>query len=160
MPVIEVAKNLDDLTFAITTEYEVTAERAWQLWSDPRQLERWWGPPTYPATVTDHDLVPGGRVAYCMTGPAGDEFRGWWNVTEVTAPRVLVFSDGFADDSGAPNPDLPVIVSNVSIDDRPGGVTMTVTSTFPSREAMDQIMAMGMEEGMTSAMGQIDGVLD
>ena len=44
-------------------------ERVWQLWADPRQLERWWGPPTYPATFTQHDLAPGGHVEYHMTGP-------------------------------------------------------------------------------------------
>ena len=45
----------------ITAEFDATVERSWQLWADPRQLERWWGPPTYPATVVEHDLVPGGR---------------------------------------------------------------------------------------------------
>ena len=160
MPVTAVETNLDDLMFVITTELDISAERAWELWSDPGQLERWWGPPTYPATVTEHNLVPGGRVAYCMTGPTGDEHPGWWSVTEVVAPRTLVFSDGFADESGLPNHDLPVIVSRVDIVDRPGGVTMTVSSDFPTREAMEQILAMGMVEGMTQAMGQIDGVLD
>ena len=47
------------LTMTITAEFDAPIERVWQLWADPRQLERWWGPPTYPATVVDHDLSPG-----------------------------------------------------------------------------------------------------
>src|SRR5436853_623354 len=78
-------------------------ERAWQLWADPRQLERWWGPPTYPATVVDHDLSPGGRVTYFMTGPEGDKAGGWWEVAAVDPPRRLEFTDGFADGNGEPN---------------------------------------------------------
>ena len=53
---------------------------------DPRQLERWWGPPTYPATVVDHDLTPGGRTTYFMTGPDGDKHAGYWQITAVDEP--------------------------------------------------------------------------
>ena len=69
----------------ITVEFDATVERAWQLWADPRQLERWWGPPTYPATFVDHDLSPGGRRTYYMTSPEGDKPHGWWEVLAVDA---------------------------------------------------------------------------
>jgi uncharacterized protein YndB with AHSA1/START domain len=159
MSVTDVRKDTDNLTMTVTTEYDVTAERAWQLWADPRQLERWWGPPTYPATVEQHDLTPGGQVTYFMTGPEGDKARGWWKILSAEPPRLLEIEDGFADDTGAPNPDLPTGVMRVEITDRPGGVTMTVVSRFPSAEAMEQLLGMGMEEGMREAMGQIDAVL-
>ena len=112
-----------------------------------------------PATFEDHDLTPGGRVTYYMTGPKGDRPRGWWKVLEVEPPRRLVVEDGFADDSGAPNPELPTIVMRVDIADRAGGVTMTIATRFPSVEAMDQLLGMGVEEGMREAVGQIDAIL-
>ena len=93
----------DALTLTIAAEFDASPERVWQLWADPRQLERWWGPPTYPATFTEHDLAPGSRVEYHMTGPEGDQPRGFWDIVEVEAPRSLVFRDGFANDDGTPN---------------------------------------------------------
>jgi uncharacterized protein YndB with AHSA1/START domain len=159
MSITSISKDTDQLTMTVTADYDVSADRAWQLWADPRQLERWWGPPTYPATVEQHDLREGGRVGYYMTGPEGDRHRGWWNVREVEAPRLLVVEDGFADESGAPNPDMPTMVMRVEITDRPGGVTVTISSRFPSLEAMEQLLQMGMEEGLTQAMGQIDAIL-
>ena len=36
---------------------------------------------------------------------------------------------------------------------------MTVTSRFATLEQMEQLVAMGMVEGMTGAMGQIDDLL-
>jgi uncharacterized protein YndB with AHSA1/START domain len=159
MSVTDVRKDTDNLTMTVTAEYDVTAERAWQLWADPRQLERWWGPPTYPATVEEHDLTAGGHVSYYMTGPEGDKPRGWWKVLEAEPPRLLEIEDGFADDTGAPNPAMPTMIMRVEITDRPGGVTMTIGTRFPSAEAMEQLLGMGMEEGMREAMGQIDGVL-
>jgi uncharacterized protein YndB with AHSA1/START domain len=160
MGVTSVHKDRDALTMTVTAEYEVTPDRAWQLWSDPRQLERWWGPPTYPATVEKHDLTPGGTITYFMTGPEGDRHQGWWEVLEVEAPRLLVVRDGFADADGSPNPDMPTMVMRVTVNDRDGGgVVLTMLSTFPSLEALDQLLAMGMEEGLMAAMSQIDGVL-
>jgi len=80
-------------------------------------------------------------------------------VLEVEPPRLLVVEDGFADETGAPNPDMPTMVMRVEIADRPGGVTMTIASRFPSLEAMEQVLAMGMEEGIREAAGQIDAIL-
>ena len=144
----------------ITAEYAAPIERVWNLWADPRKLERWWGPPTYPATFVDHDLTPGGHVAYFMTGPEGDKPHGWWRVLSVEAPHRLEFEDGFADDAGDPNPDMPTMTIRVALDEQAGGTTrMTIETTFPSKESMEQLISMGMEEGMTAAVGQIDGLL-
>jgi uncharacterized protein YndB with AHSA1/START domain len=159
MGVTRVLVDPEMATMTVTAEYDVPAERAWQLWGDPRQLERWWGPPSYPATVVDHELEPGGHVTYVMTGSEGDRHRGWWRVLEVEPPRRLVVEDGFADESGQPSPDMPATLMCVVIDDRPGGVIVTIESTFPSAAAMEQLISMGMQEGMESAMGQIDEVL-
>src|SRR5690606_21406588 len=117
-------------------------------------------PPSYPATVEEHDLRPGGRVTYYMTGPEGDQPRGLWHVVEAQPPRLLVVEDSFADETWTPNPEMPTTAMRVEITDRDGGgVTMTITSTFPSAEAMEQLVAMGMEEGIKEALAQIDALL-
>ncbi len=78
MTVTAVEKDPDALSMTITTAFDAPIEQVWRVWSDPRLLERWWGPPTYPATVVDHDLSPGGTIKYYMTGPEGDRHGGWW----------------------------------------------------------------------------------
>lgn len=160
MTVTNVQKDTDQLTMTITAEFTAPIDRAWQLWQDPRQLERWWGPPTYPATFVDHDLTPGGTVSYYMTGPEGDQHRGWWRILEVDEPRRITLEDGFADASGQPVDGLPSMVMRVTFDEMPdGGSSMSIQTTFPSLEAMQQMAEMGMQEGMTEAMGQIDAIL-
>ena len=160
MTVTAVDKDADQLTMTITTELDAPVARAWELWSDPRQLERWWGPPTYPATFVDHDLTPGGTCTYFMTGPEGDQPHGWWRVVAVEPPHRLEFEDGFADENGAHLPDQPVMVMRLDLADRAGGgSTMTISTRFASVADMDQILAMGMEEGFTEALNQIEAVL-
>jgi uncharacterized protein YndB with AHSA1/START domain len=160
MTITSVHKDPEAMTLTLTAEFDAPVGRVWQLWEDPRQLERWWGPPTYPATVVDHDLTPGGSVTYFMTGPEGDQPRGWWRVLAVEAPHRLEFEDGFADDAGIPNPEMPTTTTRVEIGEQPEGRTrMAIETTFPSLEAMEQMVAMGMEEGMALAIGQIDDLL-
>jgi uncharacterized protein YndB with AHSA1/START domain len=160
MSVTNILKDPEAMTMTITSEFDAPIERVWQMWANPRLLERWWGPPTYPATVVDHDLTPGGSVTYFMTGPEGDQPRGWWRVLEVDAPHRLEFEDGFADDAGEPNPDMPTMTIGVTLsEDASGGTRMAIETAFPSAETMDQMISMGMEEGMTAAVGQIDELL-
>jgi uncharacterized protein YndB with AHSA1/START domain len=160
MTVTTVRKDLETLTMTLDAEFDVSPARVWQLWADPRQLERWWGPPTYPATVTAHDLRTGGRVEYHMTSPEGDQPRGFWEILEADEPHRLYFRDGFANADGTPNSDLPLNEVRVMITEVPGGQTrMSIESTFPDTAAMEQLLAMGMEQGLRDAVGQIDAIL-
>ena len=160
MTVTAVQKDPAALTMTVTAEFQASPDRVWQLWADPRQLERWWGPPTYPATFDSHDFRPGGKVDYHMTGPEGDQPRGWWEIVEMEPPHRLVFRDGFANDDGSPNSDMPVNEARVSIEDIGDGRTrMSIKSIFASTESLEQQLAMGMEEGLTQAVGQIDAIL-
>lgn len=160
MTVTAVRKDPQALTMTLEAEFDATPERVWQLWADPRQLERWWGPPTYPATFTAHSLAPGSRVEYHMTGPGGDQPHGYWEVLEVERPTRLVFRDGFANADGTPNNDLLVGLARVRIESLGHDRTrMSIESVFPSLEAMEKVIGMGMEEGLTQAVGQIDAIL-
>lgn len=159
MPVTDVTKDPDALTMTITAEFDAGAERVWGMWSDPRQLERWWGPPSYPATFVDHDLSPGGRAAYFMTSPEGQKHHGWWRIEEVEPPRRLRFADGFADEEGKPSEGMPTMTATVTIAEADGVTTMSIESRFGSREGMEQMLEMGMEQGMVEALGQIDTLL-
>ncbi len=159
MSVTEVRKDTTNLTMTIVSEWDSPIEKVWQLWADPRKLERWWGPPTYPATVIDHDLQCGGRIRHFMPGPGGDRHAGGWRVLSVDEPKRLDRQDGFADAGGAPDA-LPTTMFTVTFEELAANCTaMTIESRFASSEAMAQLIEMGMDEGMRSAMGQIDAVL-
>ena len=161
MPVISVVKDADARTMTVTARFDAPIGRVWQVWSDPRQLERWWGPPMYPATVTEHDLARGGTVTYYMTGPDGERHGGWLRVRAVEPPHNLELDAGFADADGNAIPEAPTAVIRVALSEPAGGGTlMTITTAWASDEAMEQMLATGMEAGMTAAVGQIDALLD
>lgn len=159
MPVITVDKDFDNLTLTLIADSDAQAERVWDLWADPRKLERWWGPPSHPATFEEHDLSPGGEVTYFMTGPEGDQHRGWWRVESADPPRSLQFVDGFADSDGRPVEEMPVSKVSMELAESDGATRMTLRSVFDSREQMEELMKMGAAEGLQEAVGQMDALL-
>ena len=159
MTVTAVRKDAEKLTMTLDAEFDASPEQVWSLWADSRKLERWWGPPGYPATFTAHDFRVGGRSEYHMTGPEGPTPAGYWEILDLDPPHRMKIEDGFAND-GTPN-DLPGPGGmNITIEPLGDGRTrMTIENTFPDVAAMEQLLAMGQEEGLKEAIGQIDAIL-
>lgn len=159
MPITSVEKNLDDLTMTVVADFAATRERLWEAYTDPRQIEKFWGPVEWPATFTRHDVFVGGRSAYFMTGPGGERSAGFWEFLAVDDGRFFEVRDGFAGDDGEENSAMPSMRMTFSFEDTDGGSRLVTTTHFGSLDQLEQLLDMGMEEGLTSAMGQIDQVL-
>ena len=159
MPITSVEKNLDALTMTVVADFAATRERLWEAYTDPRQIEKFWGPVEWPATFTRHDVFVGGRSAYFMTGPDGERSAGFWEFLTVDDGKFFEVRDGFAGDDGEENAAMPTMRMTFSFEDISGGSRLVTTTHFGSLDQLEQLLGMGMEEGMTSAMGQIDQVL-
>jgi uncharacterized protein YndB with AHSA1/START domain len=159
MPITSVVPDAEALTLTVTGDYAVPVERLWEAYGDPRQLEKFWGPESWPATFTRHEPVRGGRSAYYMTGPDGSQSHGWWRFIDVERHRRMEMEDGFADPAGNPDAAMPSMRMVFTFEPTPTGSRFISVTHFPSVEAMEQLVAMGMVEGLRSAMGQLDGVL-
>lgn len=159
MPITSVSSDPNVLTLTVVGDYPVPVERLWGAYADPRQLERFWGPETWPATFTRHDMAVGGRSEYSMAGPNGSSSRGWCRFLAVETGRRFEVEDGFANEDGTPNDTMPSMRMVFTFEPTDSGSRMTSVTWFPSLEAMQQLAEMGMEEGLRSALGQLDGVL-
>lgn len=159
MPVIDISKDFDARSLTITAEFAAPVERIWQVYADPRQLARVWGPPSHPATVVDYSLTPGGHLHYYMTGPEGERYYGGWRVLTVDEPRGFTFEDFFADADFNPVAELPTSTAEFRFEPSGAGTRATFTTTYETAEALRQVLDMGMEEGATQATNQIDALL-
>jgi uncharacterized protein YndB with AHSA1/START domain len=160
MPVTDVHHDLDALTLTITADFAAPVERVWEVYADPRQLERVWGPPGFPATFVDHDLAPGGRMNYYLTSPDGEKYYAYWEVTGVDQPKRFTFRDGFAlDETFAPNPEMPESSQAYDFTEVDGGTRATFVSTYADAESLQKVLDMGVVEGASAAINQIDELL-
>ena len=159
MPITSVTRDTDALTLTVVADFPAAVERLWEAYVDPRQLERFWGPPTWPATFTRHDAAAGGRSAYTMKGPDGDTSAGYWEWLSVEPLKGFEVRDGFATPDGEPNPDLPAMRMQFGFEETDDGSRVTTTTYFNSLADLEQLVEMGMEVGLREAMGQMDAVL-
>ena len=160
MSVTSVEKDPEALTMTVRANLDTTVERAWNLWADPRQFEKWWGPPGYPVTVIDHDLRSGGRVTFSMAGTEGESHDSTWMVIAADPPRHLELRDAAVADDGRPNDGNAMTAMIITFDEHDdGGAVMAIRTHFDSLAGMEQVLAMGVEEGMRMVFAQIDAVL-
>jgi uncharacterized protein YndB with AHSA1/START domain len=159
MPVTSVTTDPEALTLTLVADFPVAPERVWKAFTDPRQLERFWGPPGWPATFGAFDFVPGGIAQYAMVGPRGETARGQWEFTRIDDGAGFEVLDSFADEDGRPNPEMPATRMTFAFSETPEGARLESVSHFPSTEALEQLVGMGMVEGSTMAMNQLDAVL-
>lgn len=159
MAITSIDTDHDELTTTIVAEFPVPVTRLWQAYVDPQQIEKFWGPPTWPATFTRHDVRPGGRSEYHMTGPDGEKAGGFWEFVSVDPPRAFEVRDGFANDDGTPNTELPGMRMVFEFAETDSGSRLTTTTYFTSPDALEHLLEMGMLEGTREAMGQIDNVV-
>ncbi len=159
MSIVSVDKDYEALSLVMVTAFAAPIEAVWELWADPRKLERWWGPPAWPATVVDHELAVGGAVSYFMTGPDGETSRGWWRVTAVEPPRALAFTDGFADRDGTPLAESQTTDVTVRLSEHDDGTRMVLRFAFESRRHMERIEQLGAFDVFPQSVAQMDAIL-
>ena len=159
MPVTDVTTDAEALTMTLTAEFAAPVERLWKAFTDPSQLERFWGPPGWPATFPRFDFAVGGRADYYMTSPKGEKAGGSWEFLEIDEPRGFSVLDSFTDAGGAPVDGLPTMRVVFAFEPTGTGSKLTNTSYFTSPEALEQVVAMGAVEGSTMALNQLDRVL-
>ncbi|MGO1745982.1 MAG: SRPBCC family protein [Microbacterium gubbeenense] len=159
MPITSVDTDHDNLTLTIVADFAASKERLWAAYADPRLVEQFWGPETYPARFSRHDMHPGGQSRYEMVGPAGEKSRGYWEFLSVDRPNSFEVLDGFAGDDGEPDSDMPRMRIVFAFEETAEGSRLTATTHFNSLAELEQLVGMGMIEGTKSAMSQIDAVL-
>jgi uncharacterized protein YndB with AHSA1/START domain len=159
MTVVETTKDPDALTLSVIARFDATPDEVWDVWEDPRKLERWWGPPGFPATFTRHEFLVGGQSRYHMTGPTGETPRGWWRIDAIEQPHRIAFANGLAGDDGEPVAGVAPSAAGVTFEPIDGGTRMTVVTTFTDTGQMEKMLDMGMQQGMTLAIGQIPALL-
>jgi uncharacterized protein YndB with AHSA1/START domain len=109
--------------------------------------------------VEKHDLAAGGEVTYVMTGPGGEQSRGWWRVTSVAPPRSLEFTDGWANRDGTPNTATPTTAVQMRLTEQGGGTRMVLRFVFASSEHMRELQRRGAFDVFPQSVGQMDALL-
>ena len=113
----------NDKVLRIERLIATTPERLFELWTDPEQLTKWWGPEGYTTPKYALDVRPGGRWRTSMRTPDGQNRTVSGIYRALEPPRRLVFTWGWDDDAGMRGHETEV---TVTFEPAPGGTRMTL----------------------------------
>ena len=121
MTIVSSKQDPDALTFVVVAEFAARRRGCGRSGPTPGSSSAGGARPPGRRPSSEHDVVAGGGSRYYMTGPDGEKARGWWRFLSLDEPRHLEFEDGFSDESGLPNPQMPTIRGRVELEEIAAG---------------------------------------
>ena len=143
-----------DTTIVITRVANAPRKAVFEAWTNPKYIREWMlGPPGWTMPVCELDLRPGGAWRYSWRREDGSEMTMTGTVQEVKAPELLVTTERWG-------PEWPETVNSLVLAESGGKTTMTLTITYPSKEARDAATQTGMKEGLDAAFERLDRIAE
>lgn len=152
--------NTDQHTLIVKRTFDAPLDLVWKAWTDPALLDRWWAPKPWKSRTRQMDFSEGGYRLYAMVGPGGEEH--WARTDYRTIVRHKQFSgdDSFCNEDGEINDSFPVAHFTNTFTGKSGQTEVGVISEYDSREHLEQILEMGIKEGLAMAFENLDEVLN
>ena len=146
-------------TLTIKREFAAKRQLVWDCYTKRELLDRWFAPKRLTTKTKFMDFSEGGHWHYAMVEPNGQEYWGRMDYQTIQAIDNYTSLDGFCDETGALNPALPRSKWNVTFSDVATHTLVETVVSYASAEALQQVMQMGMKEGLTSTLERLDELL-
>ena len=143
----------------IEREFAGPRQLVWDCHTKNELLDRWFAPEPLTTKTKHMDFRAGGYWHYAMVEPQGQEY--WNRLDYLTVAPIDRYTalDGFSDETGAINPDMPRSNWDVTFSDASGRTLVKTIVAYASAEDLDKVIAMGMKEGLTSTLERLDKLL-
>lgn len=121
-----------------------------QMFSEARHIDRWWGPDGFRNETHDMEFSVGGLWRYTMHGPDGKDWPNWIRYQDITPPTRIAYAHG-AEMGEAAHFD-----GVITLQPEGEGTRVTITLIFPSEEARDATLKFGAVEGGRQTLARLD----
>jgi uncharacterized protein YndB with AHSA1/START domain len=156
----EVVKDLKERSVLVSREFNAPLEKVWRAYTEAEILNQWWGPAPWHAETKTMDFRPGGFWLYAMVGPENQKHWGRMNYISIDKHKSLDIEDVFCDENGKVNEDLPASKGRISFTRTDEGTRVEFKMIYPTDTALQQIIEMGFEQGITICMDQLETLFD
>lgn len=166
MPEVKVTKDLENKKLIIEYLANGPKDKVWRAYAEKDQFEKWWGPEGWETTAKEFDFVPGGRIHYgmkCVDERQTDWFGkfswGLMVIKDVTDGESFTYQDYFSDENGTLNTDMPTLAITNEFFEENGKTKIVSTSLADSAEQIEELIKMGMVEGLGSQLTKLDALV-
>jgi uncharacterized protein YndB with AHSA1/START domain len=142
----------------VNREFAASVSAVWAAWTQPELLDLWWAPKPWQVKTKQMDFREGGHWLYAMLGPAGEEFWSIAYFNSIIFQKSFSANDAFCDAQGVSNDSLPKSDWHNTFVDNDGSTVVTIEISYASLTDLEATIAMGFQEGFTSAMENLDAI--
>jgi uncharacterized protein YndB with AHSA1/START domain len=152
--------NKENNTLTVRKEFAANRQLVWDCYTKSELLEQWFAPKPWTAKTKILDFREGGRWLYAMCGPEGEEHWGCMEYQKINPIESYVGVDAFCDSDGNLNEQLPRATWHASFQEVSGNTLVETVVTYPSLNDLETILQMGMQEGLTACLHQLEALLN
>ena len=146
-------------TITVKREFAADRQLVWDCYTKNELLDQWWAPSPFTTKTKSMDFREGGHWLYCMIDPEGKQYWGRMDYTKVNASESYEALDAFCDENGDINPQLPRAPWDARFNDLGENTLVETVVTYNSLADLEAVINMGMQEGLTSALDNLDALL-
>lgn len=151
--------TVDQNKLTVTRTFDALVDLVWRTWTEAELLDQWWAPKPWSSVTKSMDFRKGGQRLYAMVGPKGEEHWGLTTYKKIEQPTSFSGEDAFCDYAGNINPDFPVAKFQNHFKASFDKTLVTIVTEYTSEQQLQQIIEMGMKEGLSMAFENLDHVL-
>ncbi|WP_339606666.1 SRPBCC domain-containing protein [uncultured Roseivirga sp.] len=155
----EIRKDSVNKKLHITRQFQAPKEMVWKAWTTAELLDQWWAPRPYETVTKSLDFKEGGFWLYHMLSPEGDKHWCRLDYLTIVPQDYYTAIDAFCDEEGTPNTDIPQMTWKNTFTSENNETKVTVEISFEREEDMEKIIEMGMKEGFSAALENLDELL-
>ena len=147
-------------TLTVRREFAANRQLVWDCYTQSELLEQWFAPHPWKAKTKIMDFREGGHWLYAMCGPEGEEHWGRMDYEKIQPIDSYSGMDGFCDENGILNPELPRAGWDVTFSDKGENVVVSTLVSYRSLADLEIVIQMGMKEGLTLCLDQLESLLN
>jgi uncharacterized protein YndB with AHSA1/START domain len=147
-------------TITIRKEFAAVRQLVWDYHTKKELLDQWFAPEPFTTKTKSMDFRDGGHWLYVMIDPSnGTEYGGRWDYLKINPIEGYTLMDGFTNDKGELNTDLPRAKWDVYFEDHGETSIVQTIVKYNSLSELETVLDMGMEKGMKLTVGKLDELL-
>lgn len=152
----QISKDLAQRTLVVSRQFNYPVNLVWKAFTQSEFLSQWWAPIPFKAETKEMDFRVGGHWLYAMVDPEGNKHWGKTTYLAIETEKYYDLEDCFCDENGIANAAFPTAVGKNKFIENANGTLVEWTMTYPSEEDLLKVIEMGMEQGITMCMDQLE----
>ncbi|WP_323779787.1 SRPBCC domain-containing protein [Leisingera sp.] len=151
--------DMQKSTLTVRREFAAGRQLVWDCYTKAELLDKWYAPKPLTTKTQSMDFRDGGHWHFAMIDPEGTYYWSRTDYQTITPIEGYTAYDGFTDETGVVNPDMPRSHIRQAFTDLDGRTMVEMLVSYNSPEDLQKVIDMGMETGLASTLERLDELL-